>query len=305
MPRSFGWRSKIDLIDITNGERLKYAGDKINTFMTNVSADYLQMIHTYHDAHQNQIVNIKFSQCDATVVAHLTGYNYEFREMDNLIMTKYEQAPVDHRLALLRWYFDPWLMQQKAALENTSRAVYFDDSLAEFKFANNKALYDNYGDTTGMIGNIYPLSANTPLSGSFDLIVNGMFYDYGHTPLIPGMVYYLSDSMDGWLVPYQEGGGLENISLPFAIAIDPHAAVLLTERAVIKQLPCYEYCPPFRLRFEKDPVFTEYLDISDGDPWSDPSVIKYSEYTSVAGGMVAPSPWNNPSIKKYNLYMWP
>jgi hypothetical protein len=46
MFRSFGWKTVVDSIDVAGGERLNLAGDKINTFMMNVSADYMQMIHT-------------------------------------------------------------------------------------------------------------------------------------------------------------------------------------------------------------------------------------------------------------------
>jgi hypothetical protein len=300
----YRWRTDVDYIDTTDGESLRSAGDKINSFMTTISSDYLQMLHTYHDAQANQIINVNFNQVDSTVVDYLTAsWQEEWQNMHNLLMHKYEQAPVDYRLKLLRWYFEPYLMQQKSAKNNTSRALYFDDTTGIYKFANNKALYDNYSDTTGVIGNIYPLSANTPLSGSFDLIINGLFYDYGHTPFSPGLVYYLSDSMDGWLIPYEEGGGGENVSLPFAIAVGPNEAILLTERAITKDLPCYEYCPPRRTRFKKQQIYTEYLDISQGDPWTDPSVKKYSEYVSIAGRSDGKTnPWNDPNIRKYTLY---
>ena len=46
------------------------------------------------------------------------------------------------------------------------------------------------------------------------------------------------------------------------------------------------------------------MDISDGDPFSDPNVTKYTAYETI-GEPYDPTtdPWNNPNIRKYNLYV--
>ena len=251
------WRTQVEHIDTTHGEKLYQAGDKINSFVYNLSSDWYQFVNTFQDAQSSQIVNIPFNRADLTVVEYLTaGMHPDWELMQNLMMDKYEQVPVDIRVKLIRWYFEPYLMQQKTATNDTARVVYLDSNTGLFKFANNRALYNNYSDTTGVIGNIYPLNASTPLSGSFDLIINGTFYDFGHTDMKPGEIYYLTDDMDGWLIPYSEGGKANNLSLPFAVALHRNAGVLLTDRAITKDLPCHPLCPPLELQFQKQIVPT-------------------------------------------------
>jgi len=253
----YRWRTQVEHIDTTHGEKLYSAGDKINTFVYNLSSDWYQFVNIFQDAQSNQIVNIPFNRADTTVVDYLTADMHpQWELMQNLMMDKYEQVPVDIRVKLIRWYFEPYLMQQKTAINDTARVVYLDSSTGLFKFANNRALFNNYVDTTGVIGNIYPLNANTPLSGSFDLIINGTFYDFGHTDMKPGEIYYLTDDMDGWIIPYSEGGKANNLSIPFAVALHKNAGVLLTDRAITKDLPCYPLCPPVELQFQKEIVPT-------------------------------------------------
>lgn len=255
MSRTYRWRTTVDTIDTVYGEKLQSAGDKINTFMMNLSSDWYQFVNTFHDASCSQSINVKFSQVDSTVFDYLTGeWHPDWQDVDNLIMDKYDQVPVDLRLQLFRWYFEPYLMQQKAGSNSTARVLYMDSSTGLYKFANNRALYNNYSDTTGVIGNIYPLNANTPLSGSFDLIINGLFYDYGNPELKPGEIYYLTDDLDGWLIPYSEGGKKVNLSIPFAIPVSPIAALLLTDRAITKDLPCIPECPSRGLIFASEIV---------------------------------------------------
>lgn len=287
-----------------DGETLNTAGEKLNSFFYSVSGDIYSTVNTFNDAHTSNIKRVKFDDCEQTVVEYLTSRDVDYTNHDNLIIEKFYQLPVEIRVGLLSaGYVDYNLYQHKHGTGDVTRVLHYNVNTQKWQFANNRALYDTTGDVTGVIGNIVPLTTDHPLSGTIELITNGLFYNFGHDPFKPGQVYFLTDSLPGWLVSYEEGGSGYNVSVPFAVAIHPNAAVLLTDRSITKDLPCLEYCPPRNLRFSKDQVYTEYLDISDGDPFTDPNVIKYSEYTTIAG--VQPdlnALWNDPTVIKYNLY---
>jgi hypothetical protein len=288
----------VPVIDTTAGEKLRFAADKINTFFTNLSTDWISFITPFSDARASEVLTIPFSDCSSTVVDYLTGDSaFDVDEKVNLVMDKWLELPLELMLPQLNHYFNPKVTAQKTGLKDTTRALYYNYTTQQYDFANNKALYDNYGEFTGVIGNVYPDTQTV------DLVINGVYYDYTDRDLIPGTVYYLTDSLDGWMLPYQEGGIGDSVSLPMSIAVHKDAAILLTDRAVTKQLPCLPPCPPQRLRFMKAPIFTKYLDITDGDPFTDPSVTKYTAYTTI-GEPFDPldDPWNNPDIRKYSLY---
>jgi hypothetical protein len=319
MPVKWTLKTGVDLIDTKLGERLDVAGDKINAFFHTLSADLWSFLAPLADARAQQVITVPFSEADSTVVDYLTSNALNPSEMDNMIVEKYWDLPGGIQTEIMRWFYDPRWISQKAGLLSTTRAVV--QHLGVWQFANNKLIYSKGGgnDFTGIIGNIY----SHPLTGSFEVVINGIFYDYTDVPLTVGTTYFLTDSMDGWLIPYEEGGTIypdsshtlhpsqpnqrpvvaDSVSLPMAVAIHPNAAVLLTERSITKELPCRPMCPPQRLRFQGDLIYNEYLDITDGDPWSDPDVIKYSEYTTY-GEPTNPlaDPWTNPSVRKYTQY---
>lgn len=300
MSNGFVFRTQVYPIDTYDGESLRTAGDKINLFTQGVSGDVINTINTFHDAHQSNVQMIRFDQCDSTVVDHVTGMRVDYTTQENVMMEKLFQLPFENRVSILEQYFNSDLYTHKIHQNDVVRALYLDDSTGKWKFANNKALYDNNNNLTGVIGNVYPTRQ------CFELVTNGLFYDFGHTTLVPGQVYFLTDSLPGFMVPYQEGGGGQNVSVPFAIGIHPRAGVLLTDRAVIKDMACYDYCAPHNLSFTKDVVYTEYVDVTDGDPFNDPNVIKYQEYTSIAGVQQPEpyvDPWTDPSVTKYTLYV--
>jgi len=322
MPVKWTSKTAVNLVDTTLGENLEVAGDKINAFFNTLSADLWSFIAPLADARAQQIITVPFSEADSTVVDYLTSNALDPSEMDNVLVEKYWDLPGNIQTQIMRWFYDPRWISQKAVLLSITRAVVQDAGV--WKFANNKLIYSKGGgnDFTGIIGNIY----SHPLTGSFEVVINGIFYDYTDVPLTVGTTYFLTDSLDGWLIPYEEGGTIypdppgtptsgswpssvprpsnaDSVSLPMAVAIHPNAAVLLTDRAITKELPCRPMCPPQRLRFLTDLIYSEYLDISDGDPWSDPDVIKYSEYTTF-GEPVDPlaDPWTNPDVIKYTQY---
>ena len=294
---SFKFRST-DYVDTSSGEYLDTAADKINSFFGNLSADWIGFITPYVDANASQVINIPFSNCNSTVVDYLTGDSlFDVSQPENLLVEKYMDLPIDLQIPIYNHYFNPDKLAQKAGILDTTRALYYDYTTQQYEFANNTALYDTYSEFTGIVGNIYPHKL------SFDLVINGLYYDFSTPDLVPGTVYYLTDSLDGWMIPYEEGGNSSSVSVPMSIAIHKNAAVLLTDRAVLKDLPCYVQYPPQQLRFMKAPIYTEYLDISDGDPYTDPSVRKYTAYTTIGEPYdPASDPWNNPNITKYSLY---
>lgn len=260
------------LIDTDAGETLEQANDKINSFFTSLSSNWIGYIHQYVDADASQVINIPVSQLHPEVIRFLNNYWFDVTDPPNLVMEKIQDLPTSMQMHVYNNYFDTDMMSQKSGLGAEVRAICFDSNTGLFKFANGRAMFDTYSDITGILGNYYP-TTNT-----VDLIINGLYYDFSDVTLKPGKTYFLSDSMPGWLIDYQEGGANKNVSVPMSVAVGSYAAILLTERAIVKDLPCGSVGQPDNLRFAE---FMEYVDVTDGDPFEDPDVTVFHGYEPI------------------------
>lgn len=259
-------------IDTQNGESLASANEKIEEFFKSLKTEWLGYMYVYNDANSNQVINVPITQLHPAVQRFIAEYWFDVTDPPNLIMEKIFDLPVDYQMDIYNNYFDPRKLHQKTGLGAEVRALYLNSNTGLYTFASGKDLYNTYSDFTGILGNYHP-DDNT-----VDIILNGMYYDFSRESLIPGKTYFLSDSMPGWLIPYQEGGKNQNLSVPMSVAVGKHAAILLTERTIVKDLPCGSVGTPTDLRFAE---YLEYVDVTNGDPLDDPNETVYYGYEPI------------------------
>lgn len=259
-------------IDTVGGESLSEANTKITDFFSHLSSQWVGYIHSYADANASQVITVDATQLHPDVQRFINNYWFDVDDPPNLVMDKIQDLPADLALDVFNNHFNPARMHQKSGLEHEVRAVYFDTNTGLYNFANGKSMFNSYSDMSAILGNY------DPQNYTVDLIINGLYYDFSRNSLKPGKTYFLSDSMPGWIVDYQEGGKNNNISVPMSIAIHPNAAILLTDRAIVKDLPCGQVGQPENLRFAE---FLEYVDVTNGDPLDDPNETVYYGYEPI------------------------
>ena len=259
-------------IDTVNGESLHDAASKTREFFESLSSQWMGYIHTYADANSNQVITVPLNKLHPDVTRFISNYWYDVDDPPNLVMEKIQDLPMDLQMDVFNNHFNPTKLHQRTGLGAEVRAIHYDSNIGLYSFANGKAMFNSYSDITAILGNYNPDTREV------DLIINGLYYDFGINDLIPGKTYFLSDSMPGWLVDYQEGGKSKNISVPMSVAINKNAAILLTERAIVKDLPCGSVGIPDNLRFAE---FTQYVDVTNGDPLDDPNEIVFYGYEPI------------------------
>lgn len=259
-------------IDTVGGEPLHEANYKITEFFENLTSQWHGYIYAYGDAKSSQVITVPINQIHPEVQRFINNYWFDINDPPNLVMEKIHDLPTDLQVDVYNNHFNPSRLHQRSGLGSEVRAVFFDSNTGLYAFANNKAVYNSYSDVTAIIGNF------DPDNNTVDLIINGVYYDFSLIQLKPGKTYFLSDSMPGWLVDYQEGGKNNNISVPMSVAIGTNAAVLLTDRAIVKDLPCGQVGQPTNLRFAE---YVEYVDVSAGDPLDDPDEVVYYGYEPI------------------------
>lgn len=259
-------------IDTTGGETLQSANDKITHFFEYLHSQWIGYIYSYADANASQVITVPEAQLHPNVLRHLSTYWYDVDDPPNLVMEKIYDLPYDLQMDVFNNHFNPARLSQKTGLGSEARAVFYDSNTGLYDLANGRSLYSSYSDMTGILGNY------DPHNNTVDLVINGLYYDFSINPLKPGKTYFLSDSMPGWLIDYQEGGKNKNISVPMSVAISPNAAILLTDRAIVKDLPCGDVGLPSNLRFAE---YLKYVDVTEGDPFTDPDEIVYYGYEPI------------------------
>ena len=259
-------------IDTNVGESLSVANDKITHFFENIQSQWIGYIYAYADARASQVITVNATELHPDVQQYINNYWFDVNDPPNLVMEKIYDLPSDMQADVYNNHFNPSRLHQKSGLGYETRAVFFDTNTGLYSFANGKLLFNSYSDMTAILGNY------DPDKYTVDLIINGLYYDFSRNSLIPGKTYFLSDSMPGWLIDYQEGGKNNNISVPMSVSISPHAAVLLTDRAIVKDLPCGQVGQPDSLRFAE---YIEYVDVTNGDPFDDPNEIVYYGYEPI------------------------
>ena len=245
------WIYDTEQIDVdTNGESLYSAGSKINTFFRQLSGEWTSFISQYTDAKASQTIQVPFDKLETTVYEYLSS-TYSFDAIDTgtgpaIIRDKMDQLPDDWYERLSKTNWSPKMFQQQVGRGDAPRAVFFDGTIGMWRFANNEIMSQTFADFTAMLGNVYYEE------GVVELVMNGVVYNYGDQAWSPGATYYLTDLMDGWLVPYQEGGEGRTVSIPMLVSVHPHAGILLSHRGITKDLPCVPTCPPKYLNWLKD-----------------------------------------------------
>lgn len=251
------WTFPTEQIAISgSGEAIYTAGDRINTYFDQLSSAWFAFNYQYTDARAQQVLNVPFSKLDRTVVDYLTGaYYFDTAAENNLVMDKLYQLPLDKQQLMYHTYWNPELYPQRPGVNDVVRCLYYNGAAGVYSFANNKVMADSYSDFVGVIGNVYYDRQTV------DIVTNGVIYNYSKLEFEPGHVYYLTDLMDGWMIPYEEGGDGQLVSIPIAVAVHKNSAIMLTERAMTKDLPCLSACPPTRLRFEAEqPDYTRVIE---------------------------------------------
>lgn len=242
------WTYNTEQIPITgDGSSLYLAAKQVNTYFNRLSAEWFSFVYQYNDARASEVISVSYDDLETGVYNYLSAANYTYtgQNLSTLILDKLHQLPDHLQRLMYHTYHAPDLYQQKAGLLDTPRVLYYDGTTGMWRFANNKNLTDGYADFTGVIGNVYPAERRV------ELVLNGVIYNYSEQPFIPGEVYYLTDLLDGWMVPYQEGGEGRIISVPMAVATGRNSAILLSSRGITKDLPCEKICPPVSLNWRE------------------------------------------------------
>ena len=197
------WAYNTEQIPITGaGASMYQAARQVNTYFNNLSAEWFSFVYQYNDARASEVISVSYDDLETGVYNYLSafnavGYGTNFQ---SLILDKLYQIPPHLQSLMYHTYHSPDMYQQKAGLFDTTRVLYYDGTTGLWRFANNRAMANGFADFTGVIGNVYPAERR------LDLVLNGVIYNYSDQPFIPGETYYLTDLLDGWMVPYQEGG---------------------------------------------------------------------------------------------------
>ena len=245
------WTYNTEQISVTgDGTSLYDAAKTVNTYFNRLSAEWFSFVFQYNDARASEVISVSYDDLETGVYNYLSAANYTYTgvNMNSLVMDKLYQIPEHLQLLMYHTYHTPEIYQQKAGLLDTPRVLYYDGTTGMWRFANNKNLTDGFADFTGVIGNVYPAERR------IELVLNGVIYNYSEQPFIPGEVYYLTDLLDGWMVPYQEGGDGRMISVPMAVAVGRNSAILLSNRGMTKDLPCEKICPPVSLTWRENQI---------------------------------------------------
>ncbi|MDC3298484.1 hypothetical protein OAU81_00270 [bacterium] len=224
------------------------AAKQVNTYFNQLSAEWFAFVYQYNDARASEVISVSYDDLETGVYNYLSAANYTYTgsNLATLVLDKLYQLPDHLQHLMYHTYHAPEMYQQKAGLMDTPRVLYYDGTTGMWRFANNKNLTDGFADFTGVIGNVYPAERR------IELVLNGVIYNYSEQPFIPGEVYYLTDLLDGWMVPYQEGGEGRIISVPMAVATGRNSAILLSNRGITKDLPCEKVCPPVSLNWREN-----------------------------------------------------
>lgn len=231
------------------GESLFDAGETINTFFSRLSTDWYGFVAQYTDAKASQVISVPFSKLETTVYEFLSStYNdgdLNTNGAPRLIIDKMTQLPASGQEIVYNTNYTPETWPQQHGFGDAPRAVTFDGTIGLWRFANNNMMTSTYSDFIAMIGNVYMKEERV------ELITNGVVYNYGQD-WTPGTTYYLTDLMDGWLVPYQEGGEGVSVSIPMLVAVHKNAGIMLSHRGITKDLPCAPTCPPVYLGWQQE-----------------------------------------------------
>lgn len=242
------WTYNTEQIPITgDGASMYMAAKQVNTYFNQLSAEWFAFVYQYNDARASEVISVSYDDLETGVYNYLSAANYTYTgsNLATLVLDKLYQLPDHLQHLMYHTYHAPEMYQQKAGLLDTPRVLYYDGTTGMWRFANNKNLTDSFADFTGVIGNVYPAERR------IELVLNGVIYNYSEQPFIPGEVYYLTDLLDGWMVPYQEGGEGRIISVPMAVATGRNSAILLSNRGITKDLPCEKVCPPVSLNWRE------------------------------------------------------